>query len=374
MSTTWPVGSFEVEGEVASYGVSQGQWVRFDLKDGEALVNCFMPIWQLKEQLADGMKIAVTGTGRLYPKYGKFSLNVSAIRLSGEGSLKRAFEMLKKKLETEGLFDLARKRALPEFPKCVALITSEGAAAFTDFLRVSSLRWPATEIVHCNVGVQGDRAVGEVVAALEAAGQRPDLFDVIVVTRGGGSMEDLHVFNTEAVARAIFSSRVPVVSAIGHERDITIADFVADVRAATPSNAAEIIFPDAAEVRAKITQLATLSGRGIDAVLARQRGRVMEATHLADRWLGQLQRSVSTSTEKLTLQLHAYHDMIRAKIQLVASETRVLQSLHPQMLLKRGYSYSKAADGSVISRAAAIKSGQKITQVYFDGDVPFTAD
>lgn len=374
LSTTMPSGAFEIEGEVTSFGVSGGQWVRFDLKDGEALVNCFLTVWQLKEQLADGMKIAVTGVGKLYPKYGKFSFVVQSIRLSGEGSLKRAFDLLKKKLESEGLFDADRKRALPKFPQRIALITSRDAAAYTDFLRVSSSRWPATEIVHYHVGVQGATAAAEVVGALQDAGNRPDDFDAIVVTRGGGSMEDLHVFNTEEVARAVFASRVPVVSAIGHERDITIIDLVADVRAATPSNAAEIIFPDSEEVLGDIRHLVSVQSRTLDVHIARERTRTAHITYVVDRWLRSLTDRVTNTQRQLSLRRDATEQKITKYRESVDHAVRMMRSLHPQHLLKRGYSYTKAKDGSIIASAAAMRAAGHGVQIYHDGEVSIHTD
>lgn len=369
-----PPGTFEIEGEVSSFNISGGQWVRFDLKDGDAVVNCFLTVWQLKEQLTDGMRIAVTGFGKVYPKFGKFSFNVQSVRLSGEGSLKRAFELLKKKLETEGLFDVARKRALPKFPERVALVTSRDAAAYTDFLRVSSLRWPAAEICHFHVGVQGVSAAAEVVAAINDAGSQPDKFDVVIVTRGGGSMEDLHVFNTEEVARAVFASRVPVVSAIGHERDVTIIDMVADVRAATPSNAAEIIFPDSEEILGVIHHMRSVQMRMLDVRIAHERARTAHITYVVDRWLRSLSDRVVQTQRQLSLRRDALEQKITKYRESVDHSMRMMHSLHPEHLLKRGYSYTRAKDGSIIGSAAKLRQQKAATQVYFDGEVTIHTD
>ncbi|MCX6780529.1 MAG: exodeoxyribonuclease VII large subunit [Candidatus Magasanikbacteria bacterium] len=369
-----PPGSFEIEGEVASFGISGGQWVRFDLKDGDAIVNCFLTAWQLKEQIADGMKIVVTGYGKLYPKYGKFSFVVQSIRLSGEGSLKRAFELLQKKLQAEGLFDVGRKRELPRFPARVALITSRDAAAYTDFLRVSAARWPAAEIVHYHVGVQGASAAGEVVAALSDAGNRLEDFDVIVVTRGGGSMEDLHVFNTEEVARAVFASRVPVVSGVGHERDVTIIDMVADLRAATPSNAAELIFPDATEVLAEIRHKVAVQARGMDAAIERARAKTIHITYVVDRWVRSLSDRLETSRRQLLSRRDAFEQRLAAYKEKIVAAVRLLKSLHPQELLRRGYSYTTAENGTIIASAAGLRKVGRATQKYFDGDVSIRVD
>lgn len=367
--TCAPPGTFEIEGEVASFGISGGQWVRFDLKDGEAIVNCFLTAWQLKEQVADGMKIAVTGYGKVYPKYGKFSFVVQSIRLSGEGSLRRAFELLQKKLQAEGLFELARKRQLPQFPQHVALITSRDAAAYTDFLRVSSVRWPLATIHHFNVGVQGDKAVPEVVAAIRDAGSRPDEFDVMVVTRGGGSMEDLHVFNTEEVARAIFASHVPVVTGVGHERDVTIVDMVADVRAATPSNAAELIFPDMRDILGQVSHMTEVQSHMLTNRIARDRARVQHITSVVDRWLQSLCDRVRIKVRDLAIKRDGIEMQVSRQLESVVYARRILDSLHPKNVLRRGYSYTKANDGRIIANAAAASKETEITQVYYDGEV-----
>lgn len=367
--TGLPPGTFEIEGEVSSFNISGGQWVRFDLKDGDAVVNCFLTVWQLKEQLTDGMRIAVTGYGKVYPKFGKFSFNVQSIRLSGEGSLKRAFELLKKKLETEGLFDADRKRALPEFPRRIALVTSRDAAAYTDFLRVSSLRWPAAEICHFHVGVQGASAAAEVVAAIVEAGSQPDEFDVLVVTRGGGSMEDLHVFNTEEVARAVFASRVPVVSAIGHERDITIIDMVADVRAATPSNAAEIIFPDHEEVLGQIRHMVSQQSRCLEVHIARERARTAHITYVVDRWMRSLADRLTASQRQLLLQRDTLEQRVLRMKEAVECSVRIMKNMHPREILKRGYSYTRGPDGAVVASVAALRAHGQATQVYHDGEI-----
>ena len=372
--TAAPPGIFEVEGEVASFGISGGQWVRFDLKDGEAVVNCFLTMWQLKEQLADGMKIAVTGYGKVYPKYGKFSFIVQSIRLSGEGSLRRAFELLQKKLAAEGLFAPERKRVLPRFPENIALITSRDAAAYTDFLHVASMRWSLAKIHHFNVGVQGEKAAAEVVTALQDAGRQTEEFDVIVLTRGGGSLEDLHVFNTEEVARAIFASAVPVVVGVGHERDVTIADMVGDVRAATPSNAAEIIFPDTREVNLNIRHMSETQMHKVEHLIVRERTRVMHITAVVDRWIQALHTRVRFSTSALALHRDSIEMQLARMRESVASSERVLKTLHPNNILARGYSYTKSSSGHIIASAKAAIIEKKITQVYHDGDVPMTVE
>lgn len=249
---TIPSERIAIVGEIVDYRVSQGKWINFDLKDEEkeAKISCFATIYNIRTPLDSGLKVQVVGHPKVYERFGKFSLTVDSIELVGEGALARAYQLLKKKLEDEGLFAEERKRDIPHFPKKIGLITSAEAAAYGDFLRILNNRWGGVEVVHIPVHVQGKNAVPEIVHAFEQFNgmdeeERPD---VIVLTRGGGSLEDLHAFNDESTARAVYMSKVPVVCGVGHERDESLCDFVADVRASTPSNAAERVVPDRADV------------------------------------------------------------------------------------------------------------------------------
>lgn len=360
-----PAGSFEVEGEVSSFGISQNKWVRFDLKDADGLINCFMSKWRLSEQITDGMKIAVTGYAKVYQKYGKLSLTVESVRLSGEGSLKRAFELLQKKLSSEGLFDAARKRRLPAFPEYIILVTSQDAAAYTDILRVARSRWPLARITLCNTSVQGADAPAHIVRALaEAQSLKPD---VIILTRGGGSLEDLHPFNTEEVARAIFASTIPVVSAVGHERDVTIADLVADVRAATPSNAAEMVCPDALAVAADLQHITRQLENAMSTHGTRASQRIASCTASIDRWFAVLRERALRLIMRVTArdqQLQRDTEHWRLRINDTISH---LRALHPNAILRRGFSYTTNKEGRIISRAAQLTVGAEVIQVYSDG-------
>ena len=247
----FPYGA-AIEGEVAEYRVSQDKWVWFLLKDATAVVSCFSTVWQLRQPLEDGMKVRVHGLPKVHPKSGKFSVNVDRVEMVGEGALKRAFELLKKKLDAEGLFAPGRKRALPRIPERVGLIASTESAAYSDFLRILGNRWGGLKIQAAHVQVQGRDAVRDIVGAFAYFNAHPELAEVLVLTRGGGAMEDLHAFNSEEVVRAIFGSKIPVVVGVGHERDETLADYVADVRASTPSNAAERLVPDRRDVEREL--------------------------------------------------------------------------------------------------------------------------
>jgi exodeoxyribonuclease VII large subunit len=217
-----------------------------------------MTVWDLErsglgaDTLDDGLVVVAHGLPSVFPKSGRFSFKVKNLKLDGEGSMRRAYERLKAKLEAEGVFAQERKRALPAFPERIGLIASRESAAYTDFLRVVRERWPGARVSSAHVQVQGESAVDDIVGAFRWFNQHADDYDALVLTRGGGSMEDLQAFNAEPVVRAVFASRLPVICAVGHERDVTLADYAADVRAATPTHAAEVLVPDRDEVSARV--------------------------------------------------------------------------------------------------------------------------
>lgn len=236
-----------IEGEVASFKVNQNKYVFFDIKDQSGTLGCFMSVFQLRTQLEDGMKVQVVAQPKLTP-WGKFSLTVRDVRPVGEGSLKRAFELLKAKLEKEGLFSPERKRRLPALPARIGVISSTSAAGYGDFVKIISERWGGVELVVAHTQVQGGDAPRQIIRALEHFNQMAEPVDVLAIIRGGGSADDLSAFNDEPLIRAIAASRIPTIVGVGHEADVSLADLVADVRAATPSNAAQILVPDKAEV------------------------------------------------------------------------------------------------------------------------------
>ncbi len=264
--------SVEVEGEVASFKVNQNKYVFFDLKDAGGSVGCFMTVWQLRAGLEDGMKVIVSATPKL-TQWGKFSLTVRAVRPSGEGSLKKSFELLKAKLEKEGLFAPERKRGLPEIPQRVAVISSTQAAGYADFMKIVNERWGGLKIDVAHVQVQGESAPDQMIKALKYFNSREELPEVIVLIRGGGSADDLAAFNDEPLVREIAASRAPTLVGVGHEVDVSLADMAADVRAATPSNAAQILVPkteravaqQAEAVRQRMEHVARALGRQWDA-------------------------------------------------------------------------------------------------------------
>ena len=245
--------SVEIEGEVASFKINQGKYVFFDLRDESGTIGCFMMVYQLRVPIEDGMKVIVQASPKL-TQWGRFSLTVRQIRPSGEGAIKKSFELLRRKLEAEGLFAPERKRTLPVNPRRLAVISSTQAAGYGDFIKILDDRWGGVHIEVAHVQVQGARAPEQIIAALKYFNEQEELADVIAVVRGGGSADDLAVFNDEPLVRAIAGSRIPVITGVGHEVDETLADFAADVRAATPSNAAQLLVPDRVEYLRTIHQ------------------------------------------------------------------------------------------------------------------------
>lgn len=244
--------SVSIVGELANLKVSKGRWLYFDVKDDSASVRFFGTVYNLPGPLEDGMRIQVRGTPRLHPQFG-FSVSVQQITPVGEGAIKRAADLLKAKLQTEGLFDTARKRPLPYPPQRIGLIASAESAAYADFMKILGHRWAGIDIVHCDVQVQGESAPEQIMNALTSLNAEAGL-EVVVLIRGGGSADDLQSFSIEQVVRAVAASRVPVLAAIGHEIDESLVELAADVRASTPSNAAELLVPDKRAVQAMIAE------------------------------------------------------------------------------------------------------------------------
>ncbi len=316
-----------IVGELTNFRVSKNKWLYFDLKDELASVKFFGTVYQLPGPLEDGMTIEVRGQPRLHPQYG-FSVMVQAIKPVGEGSLKRAATLLEAKLRAEGLFDQARKRLLPYPPTHIGLITSSEAAAYGDFMKVLNARWGGLAIDFIDTQVQGETAGTQIVAAIaefNAAAQPPE---VLIITRGGGSAEDLQVFNSEIVVRAIAASRVPTLLAIGHERDISLAEQAADRHASTPSNAAELLVPDRSH---------QLQG------LALKQSQLVHELH----------RSVARTRESL----RSYPKSFSTALQTAMSQAglhlknrhQLLQALAPQTILARGYAIVRRGQRTIRS-------------------------
>lgn len=275
--------SVAIIGEVAEFRVSQGKWVSFKLKDDDSVVDCFMGIYQLRIPIENGMKIMVVAAPRLNGKWGKFSLNVRAVKPVGEGSIKKGFELLKAKLEAEGLFAPERKRSLPRVPSHVGVITSTESAAYADFCKIINERWGGMSVEVAHTQVQGDPAADQIIRAIKYFNNLEVLPDVLVIVRGGGSAEDLMTFNDELLAREIAGSRIPTLVGVGHEVDHTLSDMVADRRAATPTNAAEILVPDRREIIRSAHQQATSLGHQLIQAIDQYSERTKEQLEAAFR-------------------------------------------------------------------------------------------
>lgn len=307
--------SVSVEGEVAGFKVNQSKYVFFDLKDAGGSLGCFMTVWQLRQPIEDGMKVIVVATPKL-TQWGKFSLTVRMVRPSGEGSLKKSFDLLQAKLEKEGLFAPERKRPLPETPRRIAVISSTQAAGYADFMKIINDRWGGLEIDVAHVQVQGSEAPDQMIRALRYFNSRPELPEVIVLIRGGGSADDLSAFNDELLVREIAASRAPTLVGVGHETDISLADLAADVRAATPSNAAQLVVPD----RRAIMRQAHQQVRSIS----------IRLLQLLDLYREELRRQMQECATAVRDRYERRHEELEYR-------RRVLAELDPMRVLARGY-------------------------------------
>jgi exodeoxyribonuclease VII large subunit len=357
-----------VEGEVSSFKVNQGKWVFFDLKDDDATLPCFMPVYQLKVPLEDGMKARVTGVPKV-TNWGKFSFTAKSIELAGEGALKRAFELLRAKLEAEGLFDASRKRPLPRFPHTIGLVTSGASAAYADFIKIVNARWGGVRILLADVQVQGQPAPEQVAGAIGYLNQLPDPPDVIVIIRGGGSLEDLQAFNTELVARAIAASRTPTLVGVGHEVDTSLADLAADVRAATPTNAAQLVVPDRAQLLQEINHRNSSLEQGIRGVIGHSQHTIRHQLTVLERYVRLPATRLQTLEQRL---LQAQSRTLELQQRNLTSLQRLLASYDPTATLKRGYAIVRAGE-RVVTDPAQVKTGDELMLQLAAGMITTTA-
>lgn len=316
-----------VEGEVASFKVNQGKFVFFDLKDEQSSVGCFMMKFALRFPLEDGMKIRVRAVPKL-TNWGKFSLTVQAIMPVGEGSLKKSFELLKKKLGDEGLFAPERKRPLPTPLTKIGVISSTQAAGYADFCKILDERWGGLEVQVAHCQVQGMVAADQIIRALNYLNERSEV-QVIAIIRGGGSADDLAVFNDEALVRAVAASKIPVITGIGHEVDESLCDLAADIVASTPSNAAQMLTRDRREV------------------IAGCRSEVERINNLLNSKIEEIMRYNRDETERVAQQIVVKINNVE---QDVRAQIKILAQLNPENVLARGYALvtGKMAVGNVV--------------------------
>lgn len=359
-----------VRGELSNYKIHSSGHHYFTLKDEGAVISCVLfrsDAMRLRFRPESGMKVILTGRVSLFPRSGQYQLYVSHMQPDGAGDLAVAFEQLKQKLQAQGLFDAAHKKPLPRYPERVALVTSPTGAAVRDMIRILGRRWPLASVLVCPVRVQGEGAAEEIAAMLElvdAAG----LADVIITGRGGGSLEDLWAFNEEIVARAIYRCKTPVISAVGHEPDVTIADFAADVRAATPSNGAELAVCDRTELRALLEQQARRMEKAQERRLELLRQRLRR---LSER---PVLRSPEGSLQQKELLLELLRQRLeRAAVSAVEQDQRRfaalsgrLDALSPLKVLARGYAVATRQE-QVLHSVEQLSPGEEIRLRLSDG-------
>lgn len=353
-----------IRGELSNYKVYPSGHHYFTMKDAGGALRCVMfrySAQRLRFRPENGMKVIAMGRISVFPRDGAYQLYCEDLMPDGAGDLHVAFEQLKAKLEAEGLFDPAHKKPLPAYPHRIAIVTSGAGAAVMDMLRILARRYPLSKVMILPVRVQGAEAPAEIAGAIRYA-NRFTLADVIITGRGGGSLEDLWAFNDERVARAIFESEIPVVSAVGHEPDVTISDYVADVRAATPSNGAELVAPDGQALLRQLTQLSARMDGAMRKKLTLSRSRLDELRqkrvlqspkyYIEDKrlTLDYTQRRLIAASERL----------LSEKNQRFVALTAKLDAMSPLKVLARGYSVTRKADGGVVRDATAVAAGEEI--------------
>ncbi len=393
------IRSVTVRGEVSGFRhhMASGHWY-FSLKDEESAVSCVMfrqNTFHARIRPKDGDRILISGYVDVYPKNGSYQLYAMSLRPDGTGDLFLQFEQLKQRLSAEGLFDQARKRRLPMVPRKVAVVTSASGAAWHDILNVSALRDPAVPIVLIPVTVQGETAAAQIAAGIRAANEQTDA-DVVIVARGGGSAEDLWCFNEEQVARTVVASRIPVVSGVGHEIDTTICDLAADVRASTPSNAAEIVFPDRRELRGRTEALRISLKRATENEIARKDAKVREAM-LRLTWLSPEKRIARLTSESDMRRAELIHAMqvrlenTSTRLQLAEpaltgalsrrienAETKTirmrerLEAINPLRVLARGYAMVTDTEGRIVTGAEEARKAEHVHIHFADGTAEAT--
>ena len=359
------LGSICVRGELSNYKVYPSGHHYFTMKDANGALRCVMfkgSAARLRFRPENGMKIIAMGRITVFPRDGAYQLYCESMTPDGVGDLYVAFEQLKKKLQAEGLFDTSLKKTLPVYPHTVAIVTSGAGAAVMDMLRILGRRYPLSKVKLLPVRVQGQEAPAEIAGAIRYA-NRYRVADVIITGRGGGSMEDLWAFNDERVVRAIFDSEIPVVSAVGHEPDVTISDFVADVRAATPSNAAELVAPDQQDLRKMLlndrNRMLAVIQKQIK--LSRQQLAALSAKRVLQSPLGYLQDRRMLLDYSSTRLIASSRAILDAKKQQLVRLGAKLDAMSPLRVLGRGYSVVLKKDGSVLQDASETTVGDQIS-------------
>ena len=363
--------NIQLRGEVSNFRKYASGHCYFTLKDKNSVIKAVMfrgRASELKFLPKDGDQVLAIGRIGVYERDGIYQLYVDIMIASGAGDLMVAYEKLKQKLEQEGLFSSARKREIPAQPQKIGIITSQSGAAIHDIITVSKRRSPGVKLVFFPVKVQGEDAGLEIVKAINFMNKHK-LTDVLIVGRGGGSIEDLWAFNEERVVRAIASSEIPVVTAIGHETDFTLADFAADRRAATPSQAAEIVVPNVWELIRHLEQLNQRNIRAVTALVERNESKILEISNSLvfkepDRWLADKKIAVDNCLNRIFLSMNRIQQEFEHKYALLVTR---LDASSPLNIMSRGYSIARKADGKIIKTIDSVNIGESIETVTKDG-------
>ena len=362
-----------VRGEISNYKMYPSGHHYFTLKDDGGALRCVMfkgNAYRLRFRPENGMKVLAMGKISVFPRDGAYQLYCSALTMDGVGDLHAAFEQLKAKLSAQGLFEASHKKPIPRYPGVIGIVTSSAGAALHDMLRILRHRYPLAVVRLLPVRVQGAEAPGEIVSAIRYANAYR-LADLLIVGRGGGSIEDLWAFNDEQVAYAIYQSEIPVISAVGHEPDVTISDYVADLRAATPSNAAELAVPDQDHLRQSLDSMTAAMAAAVQRQLksARLHLRTLSASPALQSPVAYLQQK-RRSLELLSKQLYANENQqIAYKKQKYIGYAAKLDALSPLKVLTRGYALTQRPDGEVIRSVSQVSVQDPICVVLGDGTV-----
>lgn len=368
------LASVYIRGEISNYKAYPSGHHYFSLKDEGGSIRCVMfrrEAEQLRFRPQNGMNVIAFGRISVFVRDGQYQLYCAKLTSDGVGDLRLAFEQLKDKLYKAGFFDPDHKKEIPEYPNRILLVTSPAGAAVRDMLRILNVRWPLAKVVILPVRVQGEEAAGEIAGAIRWANLN-DAADVIITGRGGGSMEDLWAFNEEIVARAIYESEIPVISAVGHEPDVTIADFTADLRAATPSNAAELVVPDQNELYAHLEQLSIRMHKAMKHSISERKAALRRAA--ASRALTSPENYLQDRRVLLDFQQKRLVSGVNQSIgkyqKQLAAAAASLDALSPLKVLGRGYSIARFEDGRVIGSVKQFAPGAAFRLRVADGEIP----
>ena len=365
-----------VRGEISNYKVYPSGHHYFTLKDESGSLKCVMfkgNAMRLRFRPDNGVKVIAMGKISVFPRDGAYQLYCSAMAMDGIGDLYAAFEQLKAKLSAQGLFDMAHKKPIPQYPRVIGIVTSSAGAAIHDMLRILNKRYPLAQVRLLPVRVQGAEAPGEIAAAIRYANYHR-LADLLIVGRGGGSIEDRWAFNDEQVAYAIYESEIPVISAVGHEPDVTISDFVADLRAATPSNAAELAVPDQDALRQNLDSMSAAMCVSLDRRLkaARQHLSMLAASpalRSPTGYVEQRKKSLDLLQNRL---VSAQVRILERKERQFVSLTAKLDALSPLKVLTRGYALIRTEGGEVLKSVRQVEPGDRIVVKFTDGSLTAT--